>query len=96
MATVLLTWNTAPVNVPSTTNLTQYRASIDGVGQTFVAFGAPLNAQFNDVPPGEYIAQVGLSNSDGSNIEFEKSMPFSVPVGTVELQAPDVITVEIS
>jgi hypothetical protein len=96
MATVLLTWTTAPVSVPSNTNLTQYRASIEGVGSTFVAFDAALNAQFNDVALGTYTAQVALSNVDGSNLEFVKSVEFVVPQTTVELQAPDVITVEIS
>lgn len=96
MATVLLTWNTAKVSVPATTDLTQYKASIDGVGETFVAFGAPLNAQFDNVAPGDYIARVALANGDGSHLDFEKSVPFNVPQVTVELDAPDVVTVQVS
>lgn len=95
MATVLLTWTTAKVTVPSDTDLMQYQASIDGVGKTFVAFGT-LNAQFDNVAPGDYTARVALSNGDGSHLDFEKSQAFTVPTATVDLDAPDVITVQIS
>lgn len=96
MATVRLTWTTTKVSVPAVTDLSQYLASIDGVGQTNVAFGQPLIAEFNDVAPGDYVARVALANADNSNIEFQKAQPFTVPVATVELDAPDVITVELS
>jgi hypothetical protein len=96
MATVLLTWNTASVQVPSNTDLVQYLASVDGVGQTNVAFGEPLNAQFNDVSPGTYIARVSLASADNGHVDFEKSKEFIVPETTVSLDAPDVITVEVS
>ncbi len=96
MATVNMTWTTAPVSVPVDTDLMQYRASIDGIGSTNVAFGEPLTAQFNDVAPGDYIARVALSNADGSHVDFEKSAPFTVPSTTLELQAPDVISVQVA
>jgi hypothetical protein len=95
MATVNMTWTTAKVSVPVTTDLTQYRASIDGVGETMVAFGT-LNAQFNDVAPGDYIARVALSNADGSHVDFEKSQAFTVAADTLELDAPDVISVQVA
>lgn len=96
MATVLLTWTTSKVDVPSSTDLVRYRASIDGVGETHVDFGQPLNAQFDNVSPGDYIARVSLASADDGHLDFEKSMPFTVPVATVTLDAPDVITVQIS
>lgn len=96
MATVLLTWTTSKVSVPVTTDLMQYKASVDGIGETMVPFGGPLNAQFNDVVPGDYIARVALSNADGSHLDFEKSISFVVPADTLSLEAPDVITVEVS
>jgi hypothetical protein len=96
MANVLLTWTTAKVDVPSNTDLVQYRASIDGVGETNVAFGQPLNAQFSNVAPGSYVARVSLASADNGHVDFEKSVGFDVPSDTVSLEAPDVIVVEVS
>ena len=96
MANVLVTWTTAKVNVPVTTDLTQYKVDLSGVGSTFVAFGVPLNAEFKDVPPGDYVVSVALSNDDGSHTDFSKSANFNVPISTTSLDAPDVITVEVS
>jgi len=96
MATVRLTWTTAKVSVPSTTDLVQYIAGIDGIGETNVAFGGTLNAEFQNVAPGHYVARVELANVDGSHRDFTKSVEFDVPEQTVELDAPDVITVEVS
>jgi hypothetical protein len=96
MAIVRLTWTTAKVNVPANTDLVQYVASIDGVGETLVGFGDVLNAEFKDVKPGNYIARVALTDVGVSHRDFEKSVEFNVPEQTVELNAPDVITVEVS
>jgi len=96
MATVLVTWTTAKVDVPSNTDLAQYLASIDTVGASNVKFGAPLEAQFDNVAPGDYIARVALANGDNSHLDFEKSVNFTVPAATVALDAPDVVTVKIS
>ncbi len=96
MATVNLTWTTAKVSVPADTDLMQYRASIDGIGSTNVAFGAPLTAQLDAVAPGDYIARVALSNADGSHLDFEKTENFTVTAGTLELDGPDVVSVTVS
>ena len=95
MATVRLTWTTAKVSVPSNTDLMQYIAAIDGVGETNVAFGT-LNAEFANVVAGHYVARVELANADGSHRDFTKSVEFDVPSDTIQLDAPDVITVELS
>jgi hypothetical protein len=55
-----------------------------------------LNAEFKDVKPGNYIARVALTDVGVSHRDFEKSVEFNVPEQTVELNAPDVITVEVS
>ena len=96
MATVRLTWTTAKVSVPSSTDLTQYIAGIEGIGETQVAFGGALNAEFTNVAPGDYVAFVELANADGTHRDFRKTAAFNVPSQTVELDAPDVIIVEVS
>lgn len=96
MATVVVTWTTSVVKVPVTTDLTQYRVEIGGVGASFVKFSDPLSVQFDAVSPGDYVATVALSNDDGSHLDFTKSQPFNVPQQTTDLNAPDVITVQVS
>lgn len=94
MATVNVAWTTAKYS-PVATDLTQYRVSIDGIeAPQFVPFGT-LTASFLDVPPGDYIARVALSNAAGSVAEAEKTQAFTVP-GLAQLDAPDVITVTLA
>lgn len=94
MATVNLTWTTVS-HTPVATDLMQYKASIDGVGEQFIPFGT-LSASFADVKPGDYIARVALSNANGSILEAEKSQAFTVPTVPILLDAPDVVTVTLA
>ena len=95
MATVTVNWTTKTMQVPAPTDLRFYRVAVDqDVGVQMVPLGT-LEAIFDDVPAGNYVVRVALSNTDGTHLEGEQATAFVVPIPNESAEAPDVVQVAV-
>jgi hypothetical protein len=93
MATIVVTFTTKDVTEPAGTVQGKYVVSLTGQPDQSVD-ASP--ATFSDVAPGDYVASVQATDSNGGAIGGKATASFTVSAPDVTVQGADVVSVSIS
>jgi hypothetical protein len=93
MANVVVTFTTKDVTEPAGTVQGKYVVSVTGQPDQSVD-ASPVT--FANVPPGDYVASVQATDTNGGTIGGKATASFTVSAPDVTLAGADVVTVQVS